>query len=46
MELLYRGEHIDESAAVFRILVCCFVPISSTYIFRNPPLPRMAACAS
>ena len=33
MELLYRGEHIDESAAVFRILMCCFVPISSTYIF-------------
>lgn len=33
MDLLYKGDHIDESAAVFRILMGCFVPISSTYIF-------------
>jgi O-antigen/teichoic acid export membrane protein len=33
MDLLYRGEHIEESAAVFRILMCCFVPISATYIY-------------
>ncbi|MEY4594706.1 MAG: hypothetical protein RIQ47_1116 [Bacteroidota bacterium] len=33
MDLLYEGSHIDESANVFRILMCCFVPISSTYIY-------------
>ncbi len=33
MNLLYKGEHIEESASVFRILMCCFIPISSTYIF-------------
>jgi O-antigen/teichoic acid export membrane protein len=33
MDLLYRGEHIEESATVFRILMCCFVPISATYIY-------------
>ncbi len=33
MKLLYRGDHIEESALVFRILMCCFIPISSTYIF-------------
>ena len=33
MDFLYKGNHIDESAAVFRILMCCFVPISSSYIF-------------
>jgi len=33
MHLLYHGSNADESAAVFRILMCCFVPISSTYIF-------------
>lgn len=33
MELLYSGDHITESAQVFSILMCCFVPISSTYIF-------------
>lgn len=33
MDLLYEGQHIDESAAVFRILMCCFVPISATYIY-------------
>jgi O-antigen/teichoic acid export membrane protein len=33
MNLLYNGNHIEESAKVFRILMCCFIPISSTYIF-------------
>jgi O-antigen/teichoic acid export membrane protein len=33
MNLLYKGNHIEESAAVFRILMFCFIPISSTYIF-------------
>ena len=33
MNLLYNGNHIEESAIVFRILMCCFIPISSTYIF-------------
>jgi len=33
MNLLYKGAHLEESAAVFRILMCCFIPISSTYIF-------------
>lgn len=33
MNLLYSGDHIQESADVFKILMCCFVPISSTYIF-------------
>ncbi|MFM7218316.1 MAG: oligosaccharide flippase family protein [Bacteroidota bacterium] len=33
MDLLYKGEHIEESAIVFRILMCCFVPISATYIY-------------
>ena len=32
MKLLYK-EHIAESAAVFRLLMSCFVAISSTYIF-------------
>jgi len=34
METLYSGTgHIEESARVFGILMCCFVPIASTYIF-------------
>jgi O-antigen/teichoic acid export membrane protein len=33
MNLLYKGSHIDDSASVFKILMCCFIPISSTYIF-------------
>ncbi|HRH65042.1 MAG TPA: oligosaccharide flippase family protein [Bacteroidia bacterium] len=33
MNLLYSGDHIQESSDVFKILMCCFVPISSTYIF-------------
>jgi len=33
MNLLYKGNNINESSHVFRILMCCFVPISSTYIF-------------
>jgi O-antigen/teichoic acid export membrane protein len=33
MDLLYKGEYIQESANVFRILMCCFVPISATYIY-------------
>ena len=38
MNMLYKGNnitenHIDDSAKVFRILMCCFIPISSTYIF-------------
>ncbi len=33
MDLLYKGNHIEESASVFRILMCCFIPISSSYIF-------------
>jgi O-antigen/teichoic acid export membrane protein len=33
MYTLYEGRHTAESAAVFRILICCFIPISSTYIF-------------
>ncbi|MFM2134689.1 MAG: hypothetical protein RL021_89 [Bacteroidota bacterium] len=33
MELLYKGEHVQESAQVFMILMCCFVPISTTYIY-------------
>ncbi len=33
MDLLYSGDHIKESSAVFRILMSCFIPISATYIF-------------
>jgi len=34
MTLLYtRTSHIEESAHVFGVLMCCFVPIASTYIF-------------
>jgi O-antigen/teichoic acid export membrane protein len=33
MELMYKGEHIRESADVFKIVMWCFVPISTTYIF-------------
>ncbi len=33
MDMLYSGDHITESAAVFRILMTCFIPISTTYIF-------------
>lgn len=33
MDMLYKGNHIEESASVFRILMCCFIPISTTYIF-------------
>jgi len=33
MDLLYSGDHIEESSAVFRILMACFIPISATYIF-------------
>jgi O-antigen/teichoic acid export membrane protein len=33
MYLLYKGTHVEQSAEVFRILMCCFIPISSTYIF-------------
>lgn len=32
MELLYN-KHIEESAAVYRLLSFCFVPVSMTYIF-------------
>jgi O-antigen/teichoic acid export membrane protein len=33
MDLLYKGSHIEDSASVFKVLMCCFIPISSTYIF-------------
>jgi len=34
MTMLYAGtDHIEESARVFGVLMCCFVPIASTYIF-------------
>jgi O-antigen/teichoic acid export membrane protein len=34
MTLLYtRTSHIEESAHVFGVLMCCFVPIATTYIF-------------
>jgi len=34
MQLLYsKTSHIDESSGVFGILMFCFIPISSTYIF-------------
>jgi O-antigen/teichoic acid export membrane protein len=34
MEMLYRGTpHVAESAKVFGILMSCFVPIASVYIF-------------
>jgi len=34
MNMLYSGTgHIEESAKVFGVLMCCFVPIASTYIF-------------
>lgn len=32
LDLLYE-EHVDESAAVFRFLIPCIIPISMTYIF-------------
>ena len=32
MALLYH-DHIDESSAIYRVLMFCFVPISATYIF-------------
>lgn len=52
MELLYI-EHIDESAAVFRILIFCIIPISVTYVYgtlltaggRLRQLNILAACA-
>lgn len=33
MNMLNKGEHVEESAEVFRTLICCFVPIASVYIF-------------
>ncbi|MCX6273923.1 MAG: oligosaccharide flippase family protein [Bacteroidetes bacterium] len=34
MTMLYTGtDHIEESAHVFGVLMCCFVPIATTYIF-------------
>lgn len=33
MDLLYSGNHIEESSAVFKILMTCFIPISASYIF-------------
>ncbi len=33
MNMLYNGTNVYESAAVFKVLMCCFVPISSVYIF-------------
>ncbi|TAH42603.1 MAG: hypothetical protein EYC69_05040 [Bacteroidetes bacterium] len=33
MDLLYSGDHIEESSAVFKILMSCFIPASATYIF-------------
>lgn len=34
MTLLYAGtSHIEESAHVFGVLMCCFVPIACTYIY-------------
>lgn len=34
MQLLYSGTpHVAESSAVFGVLMSCFIPISSTYIF-------------
>ncbi len=34
MKLLYSGTpHVDESSKVFGVLMSCFIPISSTYIF-------------
>lgn len=33
MNLLYNGTNVEESSAVFKVLMCCFVPISSVYIF-------------
>jgi O-antigen/teichoic acid export membrane protein len=32
MHLLYKA-HVDESAAVFRLIICCFLAIGSVYIF-------------
>jgi O-antigen/teichoic acid export membrane protein len=34
MTMLYRGtSHVEESSAVFGVLMSCFIPIASTYIF-------------
>ncbi len=33
MNLLYKANHIEDSTIVFKILMCCFIPISSIYIF-------------
>ncbi|MBP6334190.1 MAG: oligosaccharide flippase family protein [Bacteroidia bacterium] len=33
MDLLYSGDHIQESSDVFCILMSCFIPMSATYIF-------------
>lgn len=33
MDLLNNGNHVKESGDVFKILMCCFVPVSTTYIF-------------
>ncbi len=33
MDLLNYGNHVQESSDVFKILMCCFVPVSMSYIF-------------
>lgn len=33
MDVLNNGNHVSESANVFKYLMCCFVPVSATYIF-------------
>ena len=35
MDLLNYGNHVQESSDVFKILMCCFVPVSMSYIFRT-----------
>lgn len=33
MTMLYNDRHLAESTPVFSVLMCCFIPISTTYIF-------------
>lgn len=33
MDYLNKGNHVQESSDVFKIIIFCFVPVSATYIF-------------
>jgi len=33
MNLLYKGTNLEEYSRVFKILMCCFIPVAAQYIF-------------